>query len=482
MDPRLTAAFRQAVSAFESGDFVEAAASAERVVANDASFADAWHLLARARIEGGDYAGADAAAAKFSALQPSALAFQLRTVANRYRGHSERALEFAEAGLSLEPSNRPLLVLKANILNTFRRYEEAAAALSPALVEDPVPFSVAEAFSRLSPNVGRRDEAILLMERQLATSTLNVQQKIAALLSLAEHKDALEEYDAAFALAQQANDLKMPRANLVEYAESLEAMLAAWSEEEVDRIASSTRNTDIPVYIVGMPRSGTSLVEQIVASHPAVFGGNERHDIRNAVREVQPAGFASRLHLTTPSALTTKGLDVLAGRILGGLRELAPKAQRITDKNPINYLHLGLISKLFPNARFIHCTRDPLDTGISCFMHNLAGPHVFNMDLRLQGRWHRQYERVMAHWERVLDIDLLEVRYEDLVADPEPNVRAMIDFLGLPWDDRCLSFHETVRTTLTPSADQVRRPMYSSSVGRWRNYESHLKPLIEALQ
>jgi hypothetical protein len=106
---------------------------------------------------------------------------------------------------------------------------------------------------------------------------------------------------------------------------------------------------------------------------------------------------------------------------------------------------------------------------------------MFNLELGMQGRWHRQYQAVMAHWKRVLDIDMLEVHYEDLVAKPEPSVRAIIEFLGLPWDERCLNFHETVRTTLTPSADQVRRPMYASSVGRWRHYAHHLQPLIDAL-
>jgi hypothetical protein len=155
--------------------------------------------------------------------------------------------------------------------------------------------------------------------------------------------------------------------------------------------------------------------------------------------------------------------------------------QRITDKMLLNFLHLGLIALLFPQARVIHCRRDPLDTCVSCFFQNFRGL-TFTLDLADLGNYYRDYERLMDHWRRALPLPMFKVVYEDLVASPEDVSRRLIDFCGLPWDERCLRSHESSRPVRTVSKLQVRQPIYSSSVGRWRRYESHLGPLREALR
>ena len=157
-------------------------------------------------------------------------------------------------------------------------------------------------------------------------------------------------------------------------------------------------------------------------------------------------------------------------------------ATRVVDKHPYNFLHLGLIATLLPQARIIHCRRDPLDTCVSCFFRNFADPFPFRHDLRHLGMYYREYERLMAHWRQVLPIPIFEVQYEELTADPDRVIRPLIAHCGLPWDDRCARFYETQRPVRTASMLQVRKPMYRSAVGRWKRYEAQLQPLVEVLR
>ena len=166
---------------------------------------------------------------------------------------------------------------------------------------------------------------------------------------------------------------------------------------------------------------------------------------------------------------------------LGPFTALKPDAVRITDKLPLNFLHLGLIQIFFPEARIIHCRRDPMDTCLSCFLTYFNRGHEFKHSLAHSGHFYRLYERLMSHWKSVIDLPILDVSYEQVVADPETQSRRMIEFLGLPWDDRCLNFHEVKRPCVTASVLQVRTPIYNTSVQRWRRYERHLGPLKAAL-
>ncbi len=179
--------------------------------------------------------------------------------------------------------------------------------------------------------------------------------------------------------------------------------------------------------------------------------------------------------------LNQKVVDRLAKKYLDGLKKLSPEAQRVTDKMPQNFQHLGLIALLFPGARVIHCTRDPRDTCLSIYFQHFFENISFAKDLGHLGSYYRQYERLMRHWQRVLDLPILEVPYESLVEDPEKWSRRLIEFIGLPWDERCLDFYKIRRTVATSSYDQVRRPIYKSSVGRWRHYKDYLSPLYDAL-
>jgi hypothetical protein len=218
-----------------------------------------------------------------------------------------------------------------------------------------------------------------------------------------------------------------------------------------------------------MPRSGTTLVEQIASSHPDVFGAGELRDIGN---------IAASLRVTECERGPIKDA---AGKQLDRLRVLGGSALRVIDKMPENVERLGLIATLFPSARVILCRRDPRDTCLSCFFQRFSAGNLFSFDLVQCGRHHVHTDRLIAHWLKVLPLRMLEVQYEDLVADLEGQSRRIISFLGLPWNAACLDFHRTERTVQTASDWQVRQPIYTRSVGRWRNYERHLGPLFEAL-
>jgi hypothetical protein len=259
----------------------------------------------------------------------------------------------------------------------------------------------------------------------------------------------------------------------------VDRLLAAFSREAMAGLPRAGRNDVRPVFIVGMPRSGTSLVEQILASHRDIHGAGELSDLGLLALSTAAGTLEYPESVATLSAMD---MDRLSAAYGSRLDEIAPRASRVTDKMWQNFEFLGFASLLFPEARVIHCTRDPMDTGLSCFFHHFYGAGVaFAYDLAHIGAYYRQYLRIMDHWRQVLPLPVLEVSYERLVADTETQTRKIVDFTGLPWDPACLRFFETERVVGTASHEQVRRPVYRTSVGRHRRYLEWLGPLAQAL-
>jgi len=242
--------------------------------------------------------------------------------------------------------------------------------------------------------------------------------------------------------------------------------------------------SDLPVFILGMPRSGSTLIEQILASHPAVFGAGELSHFSEAVAGVcgGKARAAAPFTEVVPD-MPAERLGELGRNYLDSVRNLAPEARRITDKMPANFRWAGLIHLALPGARLIHSRRDPIDTCLSCFEREFAKNNQnFTYDLAELGRYYRAYDDLMAHWHDALPPGaILDVQYEELVADFEPQARRIVAFCGLEWDERCLAFHRTERPIQTASAAQVREPLYRSSVGRWHSIKHLLRPLLDGL-
>jgi tetratricopeptide (TPR) repeat protein len=237
-----------------------------------------------------------------------------------------------------------------------------------------------------------------------------------------------------------------------------------------------------PIFIVGMPRSGTTLVEQILASHPRVHGAGELTLFERAVDGLRSVMRQAPAYPEIALQMSGEHFRELGARYLAGIERLAPAACHVTDKLPTNFLFAGLIHLALPHAVIIHTVRDPLDTCISCFSKLFTEGNSQTHDLAELGRYYRHYNILMSHWHRVLPCGrILEVNYEDTVADLEASARRILAHCGLPWDPRCLDFHLTERMVRSASATQVRRPIYSSSIGRWRAYEPFLAPLLAEL-
>jgi tetratricopeptide (TPR) repeat protein len=237
----------------------------------------------------------------------------------------------------------------------------------------------------------------------------------------------------------------------------------------------------LPIFILGMPRSGTTLVEQILASHPLVHGAGELHEM-GAIAAALPA----RTGTGQPYPACVEDVDEglwaeLGANYVDALSRRAPGKERVCDKMPGNFLRLGLIHQMLPNAAIIHCRRDAMDTCYSCFSLLFTDGQSFTYDMRELGLYYREYDRLMRHWQALLPGRILDVYYEDVVADLEASARRLVAHCGLEWDGRCLDFHQTERAVRTASLTQVRQPIYASSIGRWRRHERHLGPLIEAL-
>lgn len=395
---------------------------------------------------------------------------------------------FAEA-VRLRPSGFEARNNLAACLIEEGRPAEAVAQLREALRLRP---GYAPALSNLGTlardgHYQFRDEDEAQVRARLSDPGLSAEDRCALGFTLAHVLDKQKSYDEAFACYRRANDTKAEifRArgqafDREEHLRLVEQTLAVGTADFFRRAAALGNDSELPVFIVGMPRSGTTLVEQILSSHPLVYGAGELPDVpalgqRLAQTVASPGGYPACLPYVDAAAARAAA----AGH-LGRLTRLGGAAARVTDKLPANVFHLPLIRLLFPRAYIIHCLRDPLDVCLSCYFQDF---HTLSFATRLEdiGFYYRTYERVAGHWRATVPRPVLEVAYEELVADPGAQSRRLVAFCGLEWDDRCLRPHENRRVIRTSSVAQVRQPIYRGAVGRWQRYARHLGPLFEAL-
>jgi tetratricopeptide (TPR) repeat protein len=287
--------------------------------------------------------------------------------------------------------------------------------------------------------------------------------------ALARGREKFKDYEGAFTAYKEANDTR--RRGIVYNSFAQEQRVARtksiFTAEWMAEMARLGQESALPVFIVGMPRSGTTLTEQIIASHPEAHGAGELPLFGQLMKELGGA--------------TRETLPEIGRRYVETLQGYAPDARRVTDKMPGNFANLAAIAAALPNATIIHCRRDPVDTCLSCYQQNFARGQHWSFNLKELGEQYRMYRAIMAHWRQILPGRFLEIDYEDLVGDTETAARRLITHVGLDWHDDCLSFHESARSVRTASKMQVRQPIYGSSVAKWRRYESQLGPLLEAL-
>jgi tetratricopeptide (TPR) repeat protein len=397
-------------------------------------------------------------------------------------GREDEALAAYDAALALDPAHAGALANKGNALKTLGRLDAARGALARAIALDPLAarayLSLAECGPVRADDLLRGSLEALLRDHAAMPSPDRMHLHFA----LAKAYDDAAEPAKAFEQLCAANALKR---RTVAYDEAatlaeLETLRTLFTPAFLRSRAGSGVPGATPVFIVGMPRSGTTLVEQILASHPQVFGAGEIECLPEAIA-VLTARAAGALPARL-AALGTDGWRALGENYLRAIRALAPAAARITDKRPLNFAHVGLIHLALPEARIVHVRRDPLDTCLSCFAKLFGGDQPFAYDLGELGRYYRAYDGLMAHWRRVLPEGvMLELQYEALVADLEPQARRLLAHCGLAWDAACLAFHQAARPVRTASVVQVRQQLYRDAVGRAARYRRLLGRLIEAL-
>lgn len=392
-------------------------------------------------------------------------------------GEIDAALKHSKRAVELAPQEKEFAIALAAALEADRQSDPAGAILDRLLAAGHESTDLAMVFARIAPRRKGEAQALALIDRLLPPArNVTPREQSALQFAAAQLLDGLGRYDEAFARASTANALR----GVVYDARRVEQTVQDWIDwfqpQFLKTGLAAAHGSRTPVFIVGMPRSGTSLVEQILASHPQIHGAGELNWISRIFESLVQQGFLRPGDVLSRGALSTK-MNALASQYLQPLQALAPTAARITDKMPTNFFYLGFIRLLFPQAHIIHCRRDPRDTCLSCFMTDFTAGYDFSFSLASLGHYYRQYDRLMSHWKAVLDVPMLEVDYEKLVGDIEGESRRMVDFLGLPWDEKCLAFHENRRFVGTASNAQVRRPAYQSSVRRWRNYAAHLGAL-----
>ena len=439
------------------------------------------HLLSRMAANGGDYGEADACYARAMAInaKDARIHYAFGWIAQS-KGDAAAAIKHYRTALTLQPDYHEAMAGLSSVLERDGNLLDARATIAPAM-SHPEPHSlVLLADATLAKS---QQERVMSAARLAARAPHeeNAHWQCDLYFALGKLRDELADYDAAFTAYAAGNAIERVPFDHTANAAFFDRIIATYSRQAMPRLPRARNRSTAPVFIVGMPRSGTSLIEQILASHPQIFGAGELTAINYLMTHFDTESGDGKAFPEGATGARVAALSLVAEKHLAMLGKLDGHAVRITDKMPHNFICIGLIEQLFPGARIVHCTRDPIDTCLSIYFQHFNTHHPYANDLDALGRYYRQYEKLMQHWCAVTGLPMLEVRYEDVVADQEQVSRKLVDFCGVDWDDACLNFHATRRTVNTPSYQQVRKPIYQQSVARWKKYEAHLEPLLVAL-
>ncbi len=512
------AIFRDAVSCHQAGRIHDAISLYERVLLLQPDFADAHNNLGAALAAQGrtgdaiahfqravtlnpDYAAAhnnlgaalastgrvDEATAHFGrarALSPGHPdANNNLGVALLRQGKIEEAVAHCERVLAVNPSDIEAHNTLGAGLEYQGKFQESEAHYRLAIAVRP---DCAKAHYNLSAIKTFRpgDADLAALEALARGNDLPAGEMPLIHFALAKALDDCGDYPRAFAQLSKGNELKRRQ---IEYDEEtglryFKRVSAVFDRALLDRFRGAGDPSPTPIFVLGMPRSGSSLIEQILASHPEVHGAGELNDLEMVTNSVLNENPRPAPYPECVPALDADTLRRIGRSYVDRLLAFGNGKVRIVDKCPGNFLLIGLIRLVLPDARIVHTMRDPIDTCLSCYSRLFTRGQHYTYDLAELGRFYRSYRQLMAHWRSVLPPEaMLDVGYEDVLDDLEGQARRLIGYCCLPWDDRCLSFHESARPVRTASAVQVRKPLFRSSLQRWRNYEAGLGPLLREL-
>lgn len=476
--PKIHLMLVEAQRHFRAGKLEAAEEIGRQIVKLDREDVDARHLLALIAVRDRRYHEAVALYHRCIKASPRNAQYPyLLGKAYIEMDQLDDSIKMFDAALRIDRDYVPAINWKARVLERQGRRNEANTLIGSFVNAGTETDDMAEVDIRNKMSCGEYDAALAMAQKHLNRDNLpHVSRHVLSFLK-AQTLDQAAQYEQAFEAFKQANAVLAVPFNRAEHVNLIDRLIETFSVRALGVLPRSANDSQMPVFIAGMPRSGTTLVEQIIDAHPQAQGVGEITDIED-LADCLPELCEGKSWPEAVRAIEQRPVEELASRYLQRLRALAPRAERVVNKSLKNYWNLGLIAMLFPKARVIFCRRDPLDNCISCFMNELMpGPMPWASDLADCGFAYRQHERLMDHWKSVLPLPILEIEYGQMIEDQGASTRAIIEFLDLPWDDRCLDFHKSGRTAMTLSYEQVRQPIYRSALGRYRNYDPWIGPL-----
>jgi len=479
------ARLRRAAEARSRGDVASAEATYRALLAEQAGTSEVLGRLAALCGETGRAEEAHRLWKQAVGADPESLEAALGLAASYDRlGRVEAAMDAYRRVVHRWPGHVPARYLLGNLLKAQGRFEEAEALYTQIIAERPDYAQAHFTYSGIHRYRDRADPHIATMQARVHSDALPVEGRTQLAFALGKAFDDLRDYREAFKYYELGNRLRRStfHYSIESDGELIHNIIRTFDRETVGRLRVPAQASRRPIFIVGMVRSGTSLVEKILASHPDVHGAGElEHAFALGARlfldpsihyQFRPLGSYP------PAAFETFGREYLAR-----IDALESSTPRVTDKLPFNMMMVGLIRAALPNAKIVHCVRDARDTCLSIFRQNFTtGNYRFAYDLESIGLFHNLYRQLMRHWHAVYPGAIHDVCYESLTRDPEPEIRRLLDACDLDWNDACLEFHSTPGVVRTASFFQVRQPMYTDSAGGWQNYREFLEPLLRVLR
>jgi tetratricopeptide (TPR) repeat protein len=464
------------------GRFEEAIASYERAIAIDPDLADTYSNLGSVLM---DLDAIDDAATNFNkAIEIDSRHKDAYTGLGNVlcaQGEPDKAIASYHKAIEIDSRYVNAYNGLGNALSDRGDIDQAIASYHKVIEINPEHTAAYKAISMLK-QFSEGDDDIRSMESLYASEGISDKQKMQLAFGLGKAFEDLGKYEKGMEFIMQATRLQ--RASLdystSESQESFAKIKQVFSLDFFARHKSMGSPDQTPVFILGMPRSGTSLVEQILASHPDVFGAGELNDILYLTRKICPADSSSKYPACVLD-LDAGAFEELGKQYIAGIRNHSAGTKHIIDKMPHNFLHIGFIRAILPNARIIHLIRDPMDNCLSVFKKGFISGHDYSYDMTELGQYYNLYLDLMEYWRNTLPGFLYDLSYEELVTDQEGQTRKLLDYCNLSWDDACLDFHKTRRIVKTVSKTQVRRPIYKDSVKLWKKYEKQLEPLAAAI-
>lgn len=398
-----------------------------------------------------------------------------------FQGQTDEAFALLDRLLALDPDHESGLARRAALLQYLGRLEEAAAVIDDAWARGLANVNLAHAFAGIAHSLDRRPEAIDRIKPYTKDRSVPIKTRVEMNYQLGRLYDGEGDYDAAWECYELGNRLSKPNIDPTGVEKAVDEIIETYTRSAIEKLERCDTSAERAVLIVGMPRSGTTLIEQILGAHGSIEAGGELPDLPKASMSIP----GRRVGGVLPSLSRIRGNALRRANraYLDALDGVSSSAARVTDKLPMNFRTLGLMPSLLPGARVIHCTRDPMDTCLSCYFRNFVGQHAMLTDLEWVGIDYRCYRKLMKHWQTVLEglVEITEAPYEQAVNNFEPEARRLVEFVGLDFDESCLHFDKQRRMSPTLEPEQAGQNVYASSLGRWRNYERHLGPLIDAL-